>query len=129
MNAAELEARTIAALERLSAAPPPPQAPAAPPPPGYRLTCPGCGRTDTVPTDPKDSVFTCDDCGTRVSYGVGMPTLINQPHPKDRRFLETIIRTAKGEIKLAFDREYAAAFALDILSVTDVDAWKRATAK
>ena len=90
------------------------------------LTCGWCGHTDAVPDDPERSIYTCDQCGTRTSYGKTMPRIAHLPDP-DRRLI--VVRYETGTQKRpqtthhALDRQYGAMVALDLLSVCDVEAW------
>jgi hypothetical protein len=112
----ELEARTESALARLDAAP------------GFRLTCPSCGHSDAVPNDPLTRMYTCDECGCRTACGVEMPRVFIL-HPADRRFLTLRLASGKLNVKapgtyehdvsIALERQYAAGFALDLLSGAD----------
>lgn len=119
MDAAELDRLTAASMERLETTTP------------HRLKCGHCGHEDAVPDDPKASVYTCDQCGARVAYGAQLPKVAVLPHPDDKRFLLVRFDSGpeKGDVSVALDREYFAKVALEILSVTDVEAWRRAITK
>lgn len=96
-----------------------------------RLKCGYCGTEDAVPDAPEKSIYTCDDCGARTAYGVSLPKVFILPHPDDRRFLVTRydLGPERGDATFALDREFATKVALEVLSVTDPEMWKRALGK
>ena len=88
----------------------------------FRLTCAACGHADDVPDDPAQSVYTCSECRARTAFGVLMARVTHLPH-SDRRFVVAQFEHGQGEkrveVSFAFDREYGAEIALDLLSVCD----------
>lgn len=81
--------------------------------PGTTVTCPACGHQDEYPGDASLEVVTCDQCRSRLAYGVLTPRWTHLP-AIDPRFLR--VRIA-GTIEILLDRDYARAIALDALSV------------
>lgn len=97
----------------------------------FPLTCGLCGHADEVPDDPATAIYTCDQCGGRTSFGAMMPRITTNPH-EDRRFVVSTFVHGMGEkrIEIVFtlDRQYGAQFALDLLSVCDVEAFNASQA-
>ena len=87
----------------------------------FALTCPRCGHRDEIAADPDKSCCTCDVCGAKIAFGVEQPDLTILPHA-DRRFVVTKIVRGKGKTQkegvLLLERQYAARYALELLSVT-----------
>jgi hypothetical protein len=94
----------------------------------FRMTCPRCGHMDRVPDDPADSIYTCSECGCRASFGVEMPRIVNDAHPSDARVVLVKVSQGTGDkrvdVQLAVDRQYGAAWAMDMLSVCDPERFK-----
>lgn len=90
--------------------------------PGHSLRCGWCGHEAPVPDDPERSVYRCDQCGTRTSYGAQMARATVEPHP-DRRYV--VLKLAWGtrekpnQVAVALDREYAAGIAMEMLSAVE----------
>ena len=88
---------------------------------GYTLTCGACLHTAPVPDDPAKSAYTCDQCGAQTVYGVEQPRVSVNPHV-DRRFVCATFTSGcekrKSEVTITLERRYAAAVALELLSVT-----------
>lgn len=88
--------------------------------PSYALTCGACGHSSPVPDDPDKSVYDCDQCGARTAFGSEQPRVTVGPHT-DRRFLVARFVCGRGarasDVSISLERDYAAAVALEILSV------------
>lgn len=106
----EQDERLAAAYARLDAAA------------GFSLTCPSCGHKDSVLDDPAKSVYSCDECQTRIAFGNEMAKAFVTPNA-DRRFIDLRfvlgpVAEPKTDVKVALDREYATGIALEVISVT-----------
>lgn len=89
--------------------------------PGFSLTCAACAHSHPVPDDPLLSVYRCDECGAVTCFGAAQPRVVITP-PPDRRFVTTTFVTGREQVDLrevavTLERQYAAAFALELLSV------------
>jgi hypothetical protein len=88
--------------------------------PDHILTCGACGHSHPVPHDPVQSRYQCDQCGARTTFGVEMPRITITPHV-DRRFV--VIHFAQGrdekkvDVAITLERDYAAEFVMETLSV------------
>jgi hypothetical protein len=88
--------------------------------PDHVLTCGACGHQHAVPHDPTQSRYQCDQCGARTTFGVEMPRITITPHV-DRRFAAIKFEQGRDEkkvdITITLERDYAAEFAMEVLSV------------
>lgn len=89
--------------------------------PGHVLTCGGCGHSAPVPSDPEKSVYKCDVCGAHTRFGAEQARVTIVPNA-DRRFVDVRMVSGHGarerDVTVTFEREYGAAVALELLSVT-----------
>lgn len=90
--------------------------------PDWSLDCWSCGHHAEVPTDPSKREYHCDECGAVTAFGEPMPRFTIAPHV-DRRFLVTKYESGKGaekvEVDIVLSRDYATAYAIELLSVSD----------
>jgi hypothetical protein len=92
-----------------------------------RLKCAYCGHEDSLSCPAAVGVFTCDECGTRIAFGIPLVRATINPDAEDKRFLR--VRFAWGtkanpnEVEFALDREYAADIAGELLSVSSPQKW------
>jgi len=92
--------------------------------PAETFTCPACGHEAPWPPGPppRESIFRCDECRTRVAYGVAMPRVTVTPDETDPRFVllvfETIHAGSKAAVVHRVDRAYGANILHNLQSIS-----------
>jgi hypothetical protein len=74
------------------------------------FTCPACGDTSALsgdaPVNPATEVIVCDECGTRIAFGIPVARVSVSAHPDDPRFRQLILKDHKGtSITVNLDRD------------------------
>lgn len=89
------------------------------------VTCPACGHVSAPPKEPgpkaSESIIRCDECLTRIAYGVPMPRVVVSPDETDRRFViltfQTVANGSKTSVTHRVDKAYGLSIWMNVQSI------------
>lgn len=77
------------------------------------MICPRCKHEAPFDGDPSREVLCCNECESRIAYGMLQPQVVVQPKQSDSRFVELFFDNVVHEV----DRQLAHAIGINILSI------------